>query len=265
LSTKDCDFTVVVGIDRRSAEQLMVSHVTWWKLRNELWQKPWLIFWDDSPDTGLRESEIQRIAQTLDIKNARFVRWNGPYASQREKMVSGHVFVPAEHCQTDWFMKIDTDAIAVANTETWPDPAWFSGEFCMIASSWGYTKAKGGGPLGDDIRAWCDALEEFGDQAFKQPRLELSAHISSSGSKIIMRRMASWICFHHTPWVQSMAEKFSSYCGRRRLPVPSHDTSLWYAAERSKQKYHLQKMNRYGWAVRNGLKAVRRETAKVLG
>lgn len=210
----------------------------------------------------------------IHLSQVTYLPWSSKdYASQREKMVTGHVYVPVEHCKTEWFLKIDTDAIAHDPAPLWPDPTWFEpdghGQYnVMIASSWGYTRAKGGGVLNDDLDAWCEELETFGDIYFKTSRIGLADLIGSrshpKGPKMRMTRLASWICFQRTGWVRSIAKLFEERYGHHRLPVPSHDTSLWYAALRSGARFQFAKMTTHGWMNRLTMRSISEQVSKVL-
>lgn len=258
--------TLVIGIDGKTLPQLLRTHLTWKLVRPELWEWPWIVFYDPA---HISSGEVFHLRNLLHVPDISFVPWDkSHYHSQREKMVTGHVYVPAEHCRTKWFCKIDTDTMALDNSESWPQPDWFESENVMVASNWGYTRAKGGGPLNDDLDRWCEVLEAFGDKCFNTPRVGLADKISSrdhpKGPKMKMQRLASWICFQKLSWVQEMAALFSLQCGSYTLPVPSHDTSLWYAALRSQAPFHFAKMTKWGWANRLTMKSINNEVDKVL-
>jgi hypothetical protein len=260
--------TIVVGIDAATIEQLKLTYKTWKLVRPFLWDWPWIIFYDPR---SLELKDIGELRRTLDVKDIQFIPWyDNHYHSQREKMVTGHVFVPAEHCQTEWFCKIDTDAIAESNKAIWPKQEWFMpdehGQYnVMIASGWGYTRAKGGGPLNDDVRRWWEVLESFGDKVFKTPRIDIEGKIKPhpKGDKLKIHRLASWVCFQRTGWVREMAKLFAQYFPHHTLPVPSHDTPLWHAALRSGARFTSDKMTRYGWCNRLSMSSIRQTVNEV--
>jgi len=262
--------TIIMGVDESTIKQAMETHKTWKLVRPEVCSWPWMIFFDPKSVTLRDVSHLKRLLQ---LNRVHFIPWyDDHYHSQREKMVTGHVFVPAEHCNTEWSCKIDTDAMAVENDKKWPLPEWFEPENgrhnVMIASNWGYTRAKGGGPLKDDLDVWCETLEAFGDAYFDTPRVGLAEKISSrdhpKGPKMKMQRLASWICFQKTSWVKAMSKLFSDHCGHHTLPVPSHDTSLWYSALRSGERFQFAKMGRYGFTNRLTMKSIRNKVQEVV-
>ena len=61
-----------------------------------------------------------------------------------------------------------------------------------------------------------------------------------------------------------MAERFGAFSGQYRLPVPSHDTSLWYAAERGRYGYARIKMKSHFWTNCPRMAGLKDTVAKVL-
>jgi len=246
------DLTVVVGVDSHTVNFLKLTLPTWKQRRPILWEVPWLIFHD-----GLSAEELEWVKSIRHKRHLTLVAWSGQYFDQREKMLTGHVFVPCEFVRTSWWVKIDCDAIAVSSEVEWPNPEWFERDQDgvynrLIASPWSYTRSK---PDANDLEKWCDTLEDWGD-IFGTPRMGLKDHIRehSKGPKMKMTRLASWIQFHRTEWVKSIAESCSEHFGEYRLPVPSHDTTLWIAAARSGVRFQFAKQQKFGWTNRTTMK-----------
>lgn len=268
------EITVVVGIDQATARQLLISAPTWKRHRPEMWSWPWVVFYDWQAPNGIVEEDAQKIVEHLGLRQVRLVRWPvyalgfdlPQYETQREKMVTGFVYVPEHAVETDWCVKIDCDSIASGSTP-WPLAEWFEKNDeglgnVLIASGWRYTKNKGGGGT---IEEWAEKLESFGDAAFGGlPRLNLKDKINKNGTKIVMSRIASWICFQQTSWVKDMSRKIRNYSGRDKLPVPSHDTILWYCAERGKYVYKHAKMKRHSWDNYRRVKALRQAAEEAM-
>ena len=227
------DITLCLGLDAKTIEQFIVSSPTWHKFHPELWGWPWFVFYDPAQITQQQvTSAVMRLSCPAQLHTE---PWNPPvsYASQREKMLSGWVYGPPAHVTTPWFMKLDADAIAVRACKDWIDSSWFASDQngwhnVWIASSWPYSKAKGGR---GDIYDWARWLEEAGDQLWPDtPRLGLAEHIS--GSKIKYPRMASWFSFYRAGWARLAAGWAATVSGYGSLPVPSQDTWHWYCATR---------------------------------
>ena len=112
--------TLVIGIDQATIKQLHRTHLTWKLVRPQLWDWPWIVFYDPGQ---IDNQTIFHLRTMMDVPDITFIPWrHDHYHSQREKMVTGHVYVPAEHCRTTWFCKIDTDTMAIENNEPWPHP-----------------------------------------------------------------------------------------------------------------------------------------------
>lgn len=248
----DVDLTVVVGLDAVTLRQWEVSLPTLRVHRPQLWEKPWLIFFDDN----VNAHSILSVLDTngLEQIDKRLCVWgtDADYPSQRAKMLSGFVHIPAMYVETPWWMKIDTDAIALNSNKWWKDE-WFDDGSCCgsntenawIASSWSYTKVKGEEATAHD---WARRLEEFGDAMFPEfPRLGLEQCVNAAGNKINRKRMCSWVSYYHIDFTLMVADICARHCGADRIPVPSQDTVHWYVAERMGLRRQLRNMKREGW------------------
>lgn len=240
---KPSDITVCVGVDSETIKQLAISLPTWKRYRPQMWDMQWLVFYDS-------QSGVVWPATQLDLPPHRVIAWPPlpvHYETQREKMVSGHVFVPGLYAQTKWSMKVDTDAIATREDD-WLKDEWFDCDDAgrwnrIIAPAWGYSKSKGGG---GDITAWATKLEQFGDLACPEhPPLCLHDHIQ--GSKIVMPRIASWLSFYSVPWLRLLSQVCTIHCGAYKLPVPSQDTTAHYFAARRGDRITRFNMRKVGW------------------
>lgn len=281
----EIDFSVVLGIDQKTIQYFRETNQTWLHFYPELLHRPWVIFFDESQ---ISHREI-REAFSVRPRSVRYFPWvgAGTYATQREKMLSGHVYV-ANLIKTPWFLKIDCDAIALDRT-IWPDPQWFEpmqprlrvplegdlkdkngkpvrdfvdvGEVeppVLVGPTWNYLRAKGDG---NDIWHWCETLESFGDKHWDTERLHWADYIGDldhvKGPKMSdRRRFVSWLAFQNTDWVVEMAAKFEEDFGVGRLPIASHDSSLWYCACRSHRAVRGYKPKPH-WINRVSMKGVR--------
>jgi hypothetical protein len=243
-------FTTVVVVDRRTIQYLLITSPTWPEVVK---QSPWLIVYDGGQQQGI--SKPNELRQLLGRPGSDHVmEWVGAtYETQRERMLTAHVYASAL-VETEWMLKIDCDSFHDGRTR-WPDPSWFNDDAVLIGNSWGYWRAKGGG---GDLEDWVETLESFGDRHYGTPRAGWSSLIGSrdhpKGPKLKETRLASWICFQKTKWVHEVAAKFAEDYGDYRLPVPSHDTSLWAAARRSNSHVRLVQAKNYGWHNRTTLR-----------
>lgn len=263
--------TLVLGVDKKTLEQLIVSLPTWRLNRPELWWTDWIIFYDWNPVTGVNKAYLENFLYCNGIMTATLVKWPPPqthikYETQREKMLTGFVYIPAEVCRTEWWLKVDTDAVAL-DRSAWIDPDWFAPDdagqlAAYVASSWSYTKTKGGE---GDAADWAERLERFGDAALQgTERLNLASR--ASGRTINVSRMASWVSFYNTVWSRRAAGLFQSHCAPLKLPVPSQDTCCWYLAERAGDRTIVRRrlMKKLAWTNCPRIDKLREKCAEVL-
>lgn len=237
------DITLMLGVDRVTVEQLKLSHQTWKKFHPELWDIPWVVFFDDRYGREL-VLEIKKINPWAVVH-----AWScDGYPSQRAAMLTGFVMLPPVYVKSPWWMKIDCDAIALNSDTPLIEDEWFEpkvieglatpGYNVMVANPWGYTKPKGDD---GDPKLWCDRLEIWGDTIFGDcTRLDLAKHIS--GNKIRYPRIASWFSLYNTDFSWAVMRA----CGDQ-LPVPSQDTVHWYYAQRNCSLIERVKFKRRGW------------------
>lgn len=263
------NYTVVIGVDKATLPYLLTNLPTWRLLRQNLWERPWLVFFDPSESKGIQDVDV--VLDALGASDATLIEWNGNHAgypTQREKMLSGHVYV-SRHVRTDWFVKIDCDAIAHHPAE-WPKAEWFADdadgrEPVLVGPKYGYTRAKsGGGTLWD----WCERMEQFGDRYFRTPRAGWESLIGDldhrRGPKMKKRRWVSWLGWQRADWVREMADLFERECGPGRLPLPSHDSCLWMAADRAGELVRVGSDMKAGWANRLQVSSCRKLVAEVM-
>ena len=246
------DYTVCLAIDENTLKQLACSWLTWRKFHPELFERPWIIMYD-AESVDYQRAITQ--AYTMGVPHAACIGWPiaeystekgrvlPEFETQREKMVSAHLYV-AQWVRTTYLLKIDTDAICV-DDRPWPMAEWFKDMPAVIASPWGYCKAKGGGGTVDE---WAEKLEAWGDAAFPDThRLNLANLIKPGSNKIIVPRFCSWLAFYRTAFYKDVADKCEQYCGNCKLPVPSEDTTRWYAQVRTGARLMRVNMKRHGW------------------
>lgn len=137
---------------------------------------------------------------------------------------------------TPFYLKIDTDCFAINDDKRWIDSIKDRYSYAFITNRWGYTKNA------DRIIS----LEDWADQQelFKtSPRLNLKPNEHNT---IVHSRIISFFFVGNTRWTNEM----SGLCWNKDhydLPVPSHDTFLWYCAQRGKYPYKTYKFKQNGF------------------
>jgi len=252
------DLTAVVAVDEKTLPQIQVSSWTWARHRPHLFARPWIVIYDRRAFSGLELRQALCSTPLADAKvNA--LPWPpkepvGGYASQRERMLTGFVYAPLR-VDTAWWMKIDTDALALEYRETssWAPPDWFQPQptsspatnglydhryHAWIASPWGYTKPAN---QMDQLDTWGDHVPGLQEH----PRLDLP--FDRDGRRCRHPRMASWVSFYRTDWSCFAARLAWDSVGPWRIPVPSQDGYHFYVAQRRGDNYLRANQKRRGW------------------
>lgn len=249
-------YTVCVCVDAKTLTQLMISHVSWKHHHPELFRVPWLVMYDiASLDYSVVRSAMHTIQPQAAISAWTPSGSKVAYETQRERMVTAHVFA-AYYVQTEYMLKIDTDAVCVKR-KIWPKHEWFEDDPVCVASPWGYTKAKGGG---GSIEQWASRLESWGDTFSGRPRLGLADRIKPGGNKFFMPRHCSWLAFYRTDAAKAICRCAEAVCGDLKLPVPSEDTTRWYYIERMGLHMHRANMKRHGWTNCSSMDSLKETT-----
>lgn len=227
------DFTTVIAVDDRHVRELEITWPTWVRFRPEILHRPLLILCDGDRS---HEEWHTRLA-FVEHPDRRLVCWQLAGVDQREKMLTALTLAPGREVSSDWYLKLDTDAIAVA-TAPWIQPEWFAPDASgrlpvFVGSSWGYTKPA---QFLARMDMWADGRPEFTGTT------PLNLQAEPDSNRVRHPRITSWCFFGRTDWTRDV----TSVCNGR-LPVPSHDTFLWYCAERMGMHYRRIPMHRLGW------------------
>lgn len=228
------DITLVLGLDAAHLEELRWTWPTWMRFKPELRAMPALVFYDPA------EIDPRRVTFLEEHRRLRWVPWEMPAAeSQREKMITGFVHIPAREVQTPWYLKLDTDAVATGPGE-WIKEHWFAPgprgrTAVMVSSKWSYSKPH-------DVIELLDRWAEGVRRLRRYPPLNLIG--SPEKNRVRHRRIISWIFFCQTQWTREVA----GWLGPNgRLPHPSQDTFLFYCNKRMRRRIVRERMSKYGW------------------
>lgn len=217
-------FTTYVAVDREHWPELELALLSWRKFCPSIIENPLVAIVDERFSLPpLSHPSVQEVRPAIK---------GGFCESQRERMLTALALEPA-NCQTEWFLKLDTDAVA-SRRINWPLDQWGTTDFAFVASPWGYTKPGG----------WMRDLDEW-SVGKNFTRCKPSRSYSQRGGVEIAkcRRVISYAMLCRT----AFAVEVASLCGDR-LPVPSQDTVYWYLAERLGRNYLAINMQKFGWA-----------------
>ena len=220
-------FTIVVAVDKQHLKELKVVYPDWIEYKKEFRTYPWLIIRDSS----VNEDELDFLKRD----NVKIVEWTDGnlYQSQRESMLTALTILPCLYVDTPWFLKIDTDAFALSDTEWIPklDPSVF-----CYSSPWGYSKPNN---VVEFLDTWADARKLEG--------IPLNLPYIKEDDVVKCNRFISWLYFGNTKMHKDIVKLFKIKSGKWMLPVPSQDTTLWYLAQRYGYKWEKVNFKKLGW------------------
>ncbi len=233
--TKSCgvpEFTTIVAVDETHLPELRLVWPTWRRHRPGLLERPLLIVCDQSRSRSWWRRELGFV----DHPDRRIEVYRHDGVDPRTRMLTAFVDAPGRWVETAWHLKIDVDAVAEEPAD-WPLPEWFAPdregrEPVFVSQPWGFTKPPDAIARLDD---WADGVPSLADSE----RLDLVP--APDADRLKHPRITSWLFFGRTDWVREMAALREG-----PLPVPSHDTYLWYCAARRGDPFRRVRMNR-GW------------------
>jgi len=150
-----------------------------------------------------------------------------------------------KYITTPYWIKIDSDVFFYDDKDIFDNDDL---KFDLVSQPWRYTKPA----------FWIKDLNDWCDQRFisgKSP-IETSQII---GKEIIgHKRIISFVCLHKTTFTKTCSELCNEI-----IPVASHDTFLWYMAERLPEfKWKTKNIRSRGVVVLTSLSSIKREIKK---
>lgn len=193
------DFTIVTCVTKEYLSMLYWS-IGSWIYKPQLRDKQLIVYYN-----GLHERKLHFIRDIF--KNVRFINWNMEgIESKSELCFSSFVFGAIRDVKTPYYIKLDADAYCTNSSDIFDDSDF---EYDLVGHSWGYTKP---GYL----------IQQLDNYYYKK-----NDPVDYTLQHYNHKRIESYCCLHRTEWVKTIANKLNG-----RLPVPSHDTTLWYYAEK---------------------------------
>ena len=203
------------------------------KHRPEILRKPFLFLCsDDSVSVQINRS-LPGLPKCYDIcvlKVNDYAGW-----THREMMLASFVKQAPYAIRTKWMLKLDTDVVAMRGCSgEWCSESLVANDPVFISSPWGYTKPP---DAIQKLDSWGDGVPELIGKAPLNLKINPESNCVKTSGRII-----SWCFFGRVDWLQWAGKVFSG-----RLPVPSHDTCLWYLAKRHGDMYATVQMKAFGW------------------
>jgi len=210
-SIKPGDVTVVTACDMKYVDYLAKTLPNWVRHKG-VGNHPMIVYVHGFDNVGTHP----KLEFLRRMPNVRIVAWDLPSAeSQRERMLTAFVLGAARDVATPYWIKIDADAYSVNDAPLYDDDM---GSHAICGHKWGYSKLNVFVPLVE----WANRHPAFAGT----PRDAVDPS-KIDGRRYKHPRVASFVQFHRSEFVRMAAEIAGD-----RLPVPSHDTYLWYVATR---------------------------------
>lgn len=210
----DKRITIVTAINPPYLDKLKATLPTW-QLKPQLRDCPMVVMHNGFSNA---ENDLAFIAEVTG-RDVKLVPWEMKSAeSVRELMLSSFVLGVPKEVETPYWVKIDADAYFCDDKDIILDHFY---EYDLAGHKWKYTKP---GQWICDLDDWAFEEDLDGDAYLAEDK-----RVEASESKRYgHRRIASFFCMHKTEFTKEVADML----GGSKLPVPSHDTLLWYLAER---------------------------------
>jgi len=208
-------FTIVTAVTPKYEKKLIRCLPTW-SMKPQFRRSPIVLFTYKYKSLMGLKRRLGRGIQLIPLEDH---GWG-----DRETVLSAFVLESYKHVQTDYFVKIDCDVTFKDDRDV------FNGKdlnYDIVGHSWGYTKPA---HWIKELDSWADDKELGGGGEYKDD-------FDESKKTFPHRRLASFMCLHKKQFVQEASEIAGGV-----LPVPSHDTYLWYVANRSPK---------YNWGSKN--------------
>lgn len=229
----------IVAADREHAEELRHVFPTWIRWHPELFRFIFLV--DESLDYSYLPIPDHPMYSIIERKSTQRDTMLWALLVQAPYLVSG----------SHW-LKIDTDTVA-----TGPGPPltdYLDGVESIAACPWGYSK-----PVDaiTQLDTWYGAIT--GEPPLEGVTYRPDGH-SRERERCYYPRVIGWITIINTAFSRRVAE----FLVEHPPPFISHDTLLWYLAERWKIPAKKIKFRKLGWDHRLGLRSIKEKVAEVM-
>lgn len=206
------DVTIVTACDENYVDILRETFANWRKYKS-IDDHPVIVFVH-----GMEEGDSR--LEFLNLPNVKIVPWSMENAdSHREEMLSAFVFGPAEHVETNYWLKLDADSYATNDTPFIDDDMK---RYAFCGHKWSYSKVE-----------HIEQLDTWAKTHWKR-KLKLAPPMIEEG------RVDGKRFFHNTKrtisFIQLHKTKFTKFCvkllAEKKLPAPTQDTFMFYVANR---------------------------------
>jgi hypothetical protein len=203
--------TIVTAIDTKYIDYLKIVLPNWIKYKS-VDKFPMIVYIN-----GFNKKTYQELNFLTRYSNIEIIEWDMKNAeSQREKMLSSFVLGAARDVKTKYWLKLDVDLFM--NNYSNLVENWMY-DYCLVGHKWGYTKPA----------EWVKKLDEWSEaNNYFDTTNHMFEEKNVNKNKYWHKRLQSIVQLHRSDFV-----RYAANLADERLPVPSHDTYLWYVAVRS--------------------------------
>jgi len=224
------DYTLLVAVDAKHLKQLAMTWPTWRRHKPSLLDREMVAVFDREQ---LSSNDVYAVVDHPRLRTTYWPPLSVTYEggddkwtnSQRYKMLAAFVYA-SRHVTTPYYLKLDTDVVATG-MDDWIDPQWFEDWPAIVSAPWSFTK-----PPDQMLKldGWVEDCKDKLGALASQPALNL---VPNPGSERLgHKRIISFCAFFNTGFSKQCADWAEQTCGKGKLPVPSQDGFLFYAAKR---------------------------------
>jgi len=234
--------TLVTAVNKSYLEKFKKNYPLWMKTKY-IGQLPMMIFvHDDCWHDEVWEKIVKEGNNDITLRPWAFPK----AATSREEMISAFVFGVGVFVKTKYWIKLDCDCTPKSENLHIPPEAWRS---TLTAKAWGYTKVKGDPQFEEDGIHWLKRLDEWANALpdFKDTE-PLFADVEIEGARHGHKRICTFFAIEKTAWTKHLLDMcMRSEIRPGMLPVPSQDTTTWYAITRlgGKRNVHTYDFRKY--------------------
>lgn len=212
----DKRITIVTAVNPPYLEKLKTVLPTW-QLKPQLSDSELIVMHNgfDNP-----EKELEFISEMTGRK-VTLIKWDmNDHDSTRELMLSSFIYLAPKVVNTPYWLKLDADAYFCDQQDLILDHFY---EYDIAGHKWRYTKSPSGESWLATLDSWAEDKDMDGNNYLNEEETVSSYDQKRYGH----RRIASFVCLHKTNFTKEILEYMDN-----RLPVPSHDTLVWYLSNR---------------------------------
>lgn len=239
------DITIVTAVNPPYLEKFKATLPTW-QLKPQLKNCELIVF-----HNGFKNPEIElEFIHEISKRKVTLIKWEMENAdSVRELMLSAFVLGAPKVVKTNYWLKLDVDAYFNDDQDLILEHFY---NYDLAGHKWKYTKP---GKWICDLDDWALDEDLDGDSYLNNDQRQEAISSKRYGH----RRIASYCCLHNTEFTKEAMEY-----AKNKLPVPSHDTYLWYIAERMPdRKWCWHSYKKLGCNNNTNLESLRKITDEI--